>query len=124
MDREGVRTTGHNHHSATDPRIPGTELQLNPPKGLLLSHPAHVVKEEKEAQSSEMSSPGSRIRLWFSDLFCVSPCYGEMGQAPGWEWGKREECGGGKSREGRHIVGELVELKGPGDDAVRPLPLG
>lgn len=57
MDREGVRTMGHDHHSAADLHIPRTRLQPNPSKGLLLSHPAHVLKEEKEAQSSEMSSP-------------------------------------------------------------------
>lgn len=108
-DVRGAESTGDSHHSAADPCIPGMGLQLSPPKGLLLSHPAHVLKEDKEAQSREMSSPGPRIKLQFSYLLCVSLCCGEIGQAPGWEWGKRGE---GEGREGRHIVGELAELEG------------
>ena len=53
--------------------------------------------------------------LWDPGLDSSSPTcsvslLGEMGQAPGWEWGKKEEEG--KGREGRHVVGELLELQG------------
>lgn len=48
---EGAESTGDSHRSAADPCIPGVGLQLDPPKGLLLSHPAHVLKEDKEAQT-------------------------------------------------------------------------
>lgn len=88
-----------------------TGLLCNPRENLF-SPPSHVVKEKKEAQSSEMSSPGSKTRIQFSCLPCfVSLLLGD-GQTQGWEEGEeREEREEGKGKERRHILGELVELE-------------
>lgn len=83
----------------------------DPPDNLWFSPPSHEAKEEKKAQSSEMSSPGSKTRIQFSCIFYfVSLLLGDGAIPEEGEEGK--ECEEGKGRKGQHIVGELGKWGG------------
>lgn len=71
----------------------------DPPSNLWFSPPSRVVKEEKKARSSEMSSPGSKTRIQFSCIFYfVSLLLGDGATPEEGEEGK--ECEEGKGGKG------------------------
>lgn len=77
-------------------------LGCSDPHENLFSPPSHVVKEEKKAQSSEMSSPGSKARIQFSCLFYfVSLLLGD-GATPE-EGEERKECEEGRAEKGNTL---------------------
>lgn len=96
--------------------FPGLGLQCTPPEELFFS--SFLCSQEKEAQSSEMSSPGSKTRMHFSCLLCSSPYSGRWAN-PGLGGGKREQdVGRERTRKGNTLHVNLYSWKDPRGDAV------